>query len=49
MFGIALGALGILSNLTITLAIDAYGPVADNASGLVEMAGFGEEVRNRTD
>jgi Na+/H+-translocating membrane pyrophosphatase len=37
MFGIALGALGILSNLAITLAIDAYGPVSDNAGGLVEM------------
>jgi len=49
MFGIALGALGILSNLSITLAIDAYGPVSDNAGGLVEMCGFGEEVRARTD
>jgi len=49
MFGIALGALGILSNLAITLAIDAYGPVSDNAGGLVEMCGFGEEVRARTD
>jgi Na+/H+-translocating membrane pyrophosphatase len=49
MFGIALGALGILSNLAITLAIDAYGPVSDNAGGLVEMCNFGEEVRSRTD
>ena len=49
MFGVALGALGILSNLSVTLAIDAYGPVADNAGGLVEMCGFGEDVRNKTD
>lgn len=49
MFGVALGALGILSNLAITLAIDAYGPVADNAGGLVEMCGFGEDVRAKTD
>jgi inorganic pyrophosphatase len=49
MFGLSLGALGILSNLSITLAIDAYGPVSDNAGGLVEMCGFGEEVRARTD
>lgn len=49
MFGISLAALGILSNLCITLAIDAYGPVADNAGGLVEMCNFGEEARRKTD
>lgn len=49
MFGISLAAIGILSNLSITLAIDAYGPVADNAGGLVEMCNFGAEARSKTD
>ena len=39
----------MLSNLAIGLAIDGYGPISDNAGGLSEMAGFGEEVRNKTD
>jgi H+-translocating diphosphatase len=49
MFGIASGALGILSTIAVALTIDAYGPICDNAGGLAEMAGFPEEVRERTD
>lgn len=49
MFGVALAALGMLSNLPITLAIDAYGPVSDNAGGIAEMCELGDEVRARTD
>jgi Na+/H+-translocating membrane pyrophosphatase len=49
MFGIALGALGMLSTLAIGLAIDGYGPVSDNAGGVAEMCELGEEIRNRTD
>jgi len=45
MFGIALGALGMLSTLTICLAIDAYGPVSDNAGGLAEMCEYGHDIR----
>ncbi|KGN60991.1 pyrophosphate-energized vacuolar membrane proton pump 1 [Cucumis sativus] len=49
MYGIAMAALGMLSTIATGLAIDAYGPISDNAGGIAEMAGMSHEIRERTD
>jgi len=49
LLGISLAAIGMLSTLSIGLAIDGFGPISDNAGGIAEMSELGENIRSRTD
>jgi H+-translocating diphosphatase len=49
MYGVAVAVLGMLSTIATCLAIDAYGPISDNAGGIAEMAGMSHRIRERTD